>query len=337
MYYIDAKYLKLIGLEQFTDKGQGKWNFRCPVCGDSNKSKTLKRGWALSYNNTIIIKCFNCEMAPLHISRFLKLYRPNLYAEYMKETFLEKGTNVFRKEKKKESSLDVFSKTYDSLNLQLISELPENHKAVQYLLKRKITADLSSTFYYTDDFYKWVHESIDNKYFNFLHKGDKRIVIPFFDRYNKIFAVQGRTIEGCQTKYLTVKTVESENKLYGLNNIDFSKTIYIVEGPIDSLFLDNCLAMAGTLSNIDSLLKYTNKENIIIVPDNDRRNKQTHRMIEDALKSGYKTVIWPSYFNHKDINDIVVSGFTKDQIYSIISKNTFSGLRGWALFKMKSK
>ncbi len=332
-YWVDLKYLKLLPLQQFTPVGNGKFNFRCPVCGDSQKSKTKKRGWAITYENTIIFKCFNCDMPPMHISAFLKNYHPDLYKDYLRESFVESGS--FKKKIKKEKPFDLFAQTYDTLNLQLISELPTNHKAVEFLKNRLITAEMYSSFYYTDDFYKWAQENIDSKFFDFQHHGDKRIVIPFFDKYNKIFAVQGRTIEYDQAKYITIKTVKSEHKIYGLNKVDFTKIVHVVEGPFDSLFLNNCLAMGGSLSNLDTLLKLTPKTNIVVVPDNDKRNKQTKKLIESALEKGYKTVIWPNNISFKDINEAVIQGFTKEKIYDIIAKNTFSGLMGIAKLKMK--
>ena len=334
-YHIDLKYLKLIPLDRFTEKGDGKYNFRCPVCGDSSKDESKKRGWALTYDNTIIFKCFNCNMQPLHISQFLQRYYPELYTDYIKESFQFKST---KKRNRKIKTTDVFSREYEDLNIQKIVDLPEVHAAVKFLKKRKLTEKEYSTFYYTDNFYKWVHEEIDSKYFNFNSRYDPRIVIPFYNKSKKIFAIQGRTIlKYDQTRYITVKTSDTEDKLFGLERIDFSKKIYVVEGPIDSLFLPNCLALAGSLSNLDSLLKHTIKENLIIVPDNDKRNRQTNSFINESLQKGYKTVLWPYSIQQKDINDFIISDFTREEVLDIINSNIYSGLLGIAKFKMKRK
>lgn len=331
MYYIDLKYLKLLPLEQLTQKSSGKWNMRCPVCGDSKKNPNLKRGWAINYKNNMFIKCFNCDYSS-SFSKFLKLYYPTYYPDYIKEKFQSK--DLFKKESKN-NSVDIFATEYDNLNLQQLKDLPDNHKSVSYCIQRAILVNNMKHFYYTDEFGYWVNQNINGKLFSNEKIPDPRIVIPFYNRYKKIFAVQGRAINNQKPKYLTVKTVESEDKLYGLNTINFNKPIYVVEGPIDSLFLDNCVALAGTLSNIQSLLKYTHKENITIVPDNDFRNKQTRKITEDSLKEGYKTVIWPKDINFKDINDGVIKGHTKKDISDIIEQNTYSGLMGLSKFKLK--
>ena len=330
-YWIDQKYLKLLNLERFTNSGNGKWNFRCPVCGDSTKSKSKKRGWAITVENSIIIKCFNCEMTPLHISTFLKLYRPELFDDYLKETFLEK--KPFGKTTKKQEKITLFDQSYDFLKLQLINDLPVNHKAVKYLRDRSITKEMSATFYYVDNFSEWVHKNINESLFLNYQDLDRRIVIPFFNRYKKIFAFQGRTIDNNFIKYLTVKTVDSEDKVYGLDRVDFSKEIYVVEGPIDSLFLYNCVAMAGSLSNLKSLLKYTNKENIIVVPDNDIRNKQTKKLVQDSLSLGFRTILWPKNTIFKDINE-AIKIFTIEEIYGIMDDNIYSGISGMVKFKL---
>jgi len=331
MLYIDLKYLKLLPLEQFTDKGSGKYNFRCPICGDSKKRATLKRGWATNYKNTLFIHCYNCDYSS-SFSKFLKLYFPQYYPDYIKEKFQSK--DIFKKETKRDS-VDIFATEYDHLDLQKIGELPSNHKAVAYLKQRKIDAKQYNEFYYSDEFSYWVNQHINDSLFSDQKFYDPRIVIPFYNRYKKIFALQGRTINGQNPKYLTVKMDQSEDKLFGLDKVHFTSPIFLFEGPLDSLFIHNSLACAGSLSNVDTVLKYTNKDNITIVPDNDFRNKQTKKFIEESLKHGYKTVIWPNGTNFKDINEAIIKGYTEEQICSMIKNNTYSGLMGFSKLKLK--
>ena len=72
-----------------------------------------------------------------------------------------------------------------------------------------------------------------------------RLVIPFFDKSGKMFAYQGRAFGNEQPRYITLKLEDNKEKIYGLERIDFEDHVYVVEGPLDSLFLDNCLAVAG--------------------------------------------------------------------------------------------
>src|SRR5208283_3344041 len=136
------------------------------------------------------------------------------------------------------------------------------------------------------------------------------------------FAFQGRSLHGEEPKYLTITLDESSRKLYGLERVNFSKPVYVVEGPIDSLFLSNALATAG--GDLISELEGFEKENFIVVYDCEPRNKHTVKKIRKAIKNDFKVVIWPSDFNFKDINDAVLGGLTQAEICTIIENRTFS-------------
>jgi transcription elongation factor Elf1 len=328
--YVDLKYLKFIPLQQFTDKGDRKFNFRCPICGDSHKSSTKKRCWAFEHQNTLFIKCFNCEYSN-SFQQFLKNEYPTFYGDYIREKFADQGHVP-----KKQSTVDLFASEYETLSLQLISSLPSKHPAVQYLQKRKMTEEMYKDFYYSDNFSLWVNTEIEENGINYHAESDRRIVIPFFSKYKKIFALQGRTIDNADPKYITFKMDKGCDKIYGLDRVDFSKKVYVVEGPIDSHFLDNCLATGGSLGELNNILKYTSLNNIVVVPDNDIRNKQTSRFIEDAINLGFNMVIWKKNTPFKDINEGIQQGLTKEVICSIIDKYTYSGLMALSKYKLRS-
>ena len=108
------------------------------------------------------------------------------------------------------------------------------------------------------------------------------------------------------------------DKIFGLNRIDKNKPLFAVEGPIDSLFLDNCIAVAG--ADFNKLpLDYT------IIFDNERRNRELLKQIEKTIDNGYKVVLWPDNVKEKDINDMILSGKTKQEIKSTIENNTYQG------------
>jgi len=251
----------------------------------------------------------------------------------MKEKF-ENFSSIYT-QKKKKSFNDIFSNQYENLNLQKIIDLPSNHKAINFLKDRKIPKQNYQNFYYDDNFSKWINEKIEKGGINFQADLDRRIIIPFFNKSKKIFMVQGRSIDNIDPKYLTYKFDKDSKKIYGLDKIDFSKTVYVVEGPLDSLFIDNCLAVAGSLSNLEELLKYTIKENIVVIPDNDKNNYQTKQFIEKLINKDFNIVIWPKNINFKDINDAIIKDYTKEEIFNIITKNTFKGLKAIIEFKLK--
>ena len=154
-------------------------------------------------------------------------------------------------------------------------------------------------------------------------KDHPRLVIPFYDTTGKLFAFQGRAFGNEQPKYLTVKLDENKQKVYGLERINFQRQVYITEGPIDSLFVDNCLAAAGA----DLILKNKIKnEEVTYIFDNEPRNKEIIKRMYDVVEKDYNLVVWPEDMRHKDINDMIMAGLTKTEVYDILNRNTYSKL-----------
>jgi hypothetical protein len=123
--------------------------------------------------------------------------------------------------------------------------------------------------------------------------------------------------------------------VYGLERIDLKQTVKIVEGPLDSLFLSNCLASGD--ANLALTAKNINAENKVLIFDNEPRNKEIVRMMQDAIKSDHLVVIWPNTMEGKDINEMVMNGFSIGEIESIISSNSFRGLEAQAKFTFWKK
>ena len=136
-----------------------------------------------------------------------------------------------------------------------------------------------------------------------------------------MFAFQGRAFGKEEPKYITIVLDSLKEKVYGLNKVDWKKTVYVVEGPIDSLFLDNCVATAQS----DLRLK-DRKNNIVLVPDNEPRNEQIVKQIGKFIDNNYSVVLWPESVSEKDINEMILSGRSKSEIHDIIKENTFSGI-----------
>jgi DNA primase len=160
---------------------------------------------------------------------------------------------------------------------------------------------------------------------NNLIDDDKRLVIPFYDKNKNLVALQGRTLTNSNMRYITVKITEESEKFFGLDRINEDEKIYVVEGPIDSLFLENAIATADSnLTRVDQLF---DKSKFVLVFDNEPRNKEIIKLLDKAIENHYNVVIWPEMIESKDINDMVLEGFTVDDIRDIIEKNTFVNLR----------
>lgn len=332
--WLQQKYARMIPLQGFELKSHGNYyaNFRCCICGDSKKKTLKKRGWFRFSDGNLLYKCYNCGYSR-KFPWFLKEHFPNLYSDYLREYLTESGNPFVANEKKKEEPNFFQTENVDLQGLQKISELPSNHKAFTYCIERKIPIDKIFGFYYADNFYNWCAERQPDA-FPGDYSTDKRIVLPLRDRNGNIFGVQGRTIENCTPKYLTCKFRESYPKIFGWDKVDLHREMYFLEGAIDSLFIDNCVAVSGALGGIKDIMKFigvTDFSRAIAIPDNEKRNKATCDFIEQLIHNGFPVVIWPENVVVKDVNAMITAGYSEEKIMSIIKDNTFRG----AVAKMK--
>jgi hypothetical protein len=157
-----------------------------------------------------------------------------------------------------------------------------------------------------------------------LDSDHPRIVIPFFNKHGKVFMYQGRSLGDEQPKYIGVKLDEAEEKVYGLDRVDYSKKVYAVEGPIDSLFVPNSVAVGG--AGFDIPYTRSIKSNVVLVMDNEPRNKEIVKQLGKYIDNGFSVCMWPDIVREKDINDMILAGKTIESIMETINTNTFTGL-----------
>ena len=317
MSYIDSKYLNIIGpqLLKFKKKGDFLWNFRCPYCGDSQKSRSKARGFVYRKKNDLFYKCHNCGIGTT-LGKLIEYVDSKIHKDYIMERY-RKGVKTNNPEPEFNFDVPIFRKKGVLKNLKPISDLSTDHPARKIIEKRLIPSEFFSDLYLCESFYKFTNTLVPNK-FPSLDGDHPRLLIPFRDEKGEIFAYQGRAFGKEQPKYITIKLDDEATKTFGLDRIDMSKQIYAVEGPLDSLFLDNCIAVGG--SDLNKL-----ESDVIIIFDNEPRNKEICKQMEFCISSYKKLVIWPDSMKHKDINDMIVAGYTKEQIQEIITNNTFLG------------
>jgi len=317
MNYIDNSYIRRVGLhlDRFKDKGNNQYNFRCPVCGDSHKSKSKARGWIYENKGQAWAHCFNCNYAQ-PFDKFLKQFFPNIYSEYRIEKFGKK------KEKKKEFTFKkpVFEKK--QISLPSLNKLEDDHPAVVYARSRKIPEDKFNLLFHTETFKAFINTIVPNK-FPDTKKDEPRLIIPFYSKEGELTYVQGRSYEpNAEMRYITIKVLDVD-KLYGLERIDVERDIIIVEGPLDSLFLDNALAMAGaSISTIHGVPK----DKAIFAFDREPRNKEIIQQMERYAEKGYRVAVLPPKEEGKDINEWVLNGEDPKDIRQEIIDNSYSGL-----------
>lgn len=322
--YIDLNYISKIQprLQQFKKKRDYLFNFRCPVCGDSKKSKTKARAYLYRVKNDMFFKCHNCS-ASHNLANFIKLVDRPLYDEYIFERY--KGSkpvsedNLFDKFK---TNTKEKLKSIPLQGLTAFKTLDDEHPAKKYLKKRKIPEQYFDKLFYCKKFQEFVNKIRPGTFGKDTEKYEHpRLVIPFYDVDGEIFALQGRSFGKEQPKYITIKLKENKQKIFGLERLNTQRTIYVVEGPIDSLFIDNCIAAAGA-----DIVLPTEQKDVVFIFDNEPRNKQIISRMYQIIEQNYKLLIWPEGTKEKDINEMIMNGITKSQIENIITDNTYSGL-----------
>ena len=333
--FIDIKYLNLLSnrLPKFKRKSEYLFNFRCPHCGDSQKSQTKARGFVYQKKNDMFFKCHNCGVGQT-LGNLIKFIDPTMHKEYIFERFKE-GKVVAKKEepefdftpsrllKNKEKPFAEFTR-YDRALRQLrrFDELVQTHPAKQFVFDRKIPKEHWDKFFLATKFYEFCNE-IQPGTFPDLKNDHPRVVIPFYDRSGKFFAFQGRAFGKELPKYVTIKFDETKQKIYGLDRLDLNKPVMITEGPIDSLFLDNAIALAGADADGGITIQH---QQCTMIYDNEPRNEHIVNRMISAVDKNFNVVVWPKTNTGKDINDLIISGKSARQVQSLIHNNTHSGL-----------
>lgn len=321
--YIDMHYATMLSsrLERFriVSRNPVRINFRCFVCGDSQKSRAKSRGWLLEKSNTFHYFCHNCGVSQ-SFSYFLKGVDPLLYNDYVSEKFLKnvKDGNTHVEEVKTEFSQPEFNK-HPLKKIKKVSSLELTHPIRKYLDKRQIPASQHYRLYFAPKFKTWINSIIPNK-FEKVGKDEPRLVIPFLDENGYVFGVSARGFDPNGIRYITIM-FKDVPKVFGIDAVNFEKTYFVVEGAIDSLFLSNAVAMAGADGNTNGLKR---TDNAIFVFDAEPRNKEIHKRMERLIKAGHRVCIWPSSVPGKDINEMVLNGM--HNVEEVIRENTYRGL-----------
>ena len=322
MDYVDAKYIGLLStkLEKFKKVKTDLYNFRCPICGDSKNNKNKTRGYIYAVKANTNFKCHNCG-ASMSFNNFLKKLDVTLHKHYILEKFKEgfTGKNFVVDEPKFVHTKPIFRQKVD------LPKASEVEVAKKYLEARKIDA---SKFYYAENFKTWVN-TIKFTFERPESYDIGRIIIPLFYE-QKLIGLQGRSIEPNLVKYITIMFEDDAPKIYGLDEVQKNKTVYVTEGPFDSTFLCNAIAMCGADGDV---AKWGVSDSVWIY-DNEPRNTEIVSRISRIIEMGQKVVIWPLSMNEKDINDMVIAGHN---VQKMVELNTYSGLEATLKFNLWKK
>lgn len=319
--YLDKKYINIVStsLEKFKWKKVNLANCRCPFCGDSETNKNKARGYFFSVKDNYFYKCHNCGIS-YNVYKFLEVVSPESFKQYCLETFTEKNVKHIEEDAPVKPKRNIVSKS----EFESIESLSQDHKAIKFLESRKIPRDKWNCFGFTKSFAKFA-KSINQNY-NLID--DERVIIPIRDEHNQIIGAQGRAFGNNKPKYITLKKEEDDKLVYGLNTVKKSSPIFVVEGPIDSLFLPNAIACLG-IGNFIEIRKLFPHEDLTFIVDNEPRNRSVALTMKTLIDNNEKVFIFPSQIKEKDINDMVLQDMN---VCDIISNNVYSGVGAMLAF-----
>jgi len=342
MEWLERKYIFLLSskLPRFKAKSKSIFNFRCVFCEDSAKKTTKARGYLYPKKGSYRYHCHNC-LTSLYFKNFLKKFDNSLYYQYLKEslqttekpesmkTDVEKFADKMKKPK--------FVKATVLNEMIKISSLPISHPAKKYIDGRKIPPRHHFRLYYAENFKELVNKFVPGKLSDDFVDGP-RIVIPFIDENKILIGFQGRSLDpDAKMRYISIMLSEDSHKVWGLDSVDKESVVFLTEGPFDAMFLPNSIAAAG--GNLTSTISLTGipKRNIVVVYDNEPRNKHIMKQIKTAAELGFKVVIWPDLLEYKDINQMILGGYSIEEIMTIINNNTFSGMEALLVLNKRKK
>lgn len=330
LIYTQKKYIDRFAylLRLFEWEGGYRCTFRCPFCGDSKKKQTKKRGnlFVPPRSDSFIFKCHNCGI-PKSFLALLEHVAPHEVPSYKLDAFKQGSARTSRGQVNHTDSYDIFTQT-KKIEATTLDILPVTHKAVQYAMSRKIPSSQLSRLAYTEDFNALV-QKYNPSFAERLPSNEDRLVIPFYNANNELIAFQGRSFSPTSTlRYITLK-VREETKVFGEEKLNRDRTVFAVEGPIDSLFLPNCIAKAD--GDIGQL-----KADIYIV-DNQFRNREVVATLSQMIEENKRVVIFPDWVKSKDINQMVLEEIEHKDLIRLIAQNVYQGMAAKLRFAEKVK
>jgi len=334
--YIIQKFYEYAGYVHYI-KHNNTYNGCCPICHEGKSWGKKKRCFYIPNND--IIYCHNCGWSSNPIK-----WISYLSGKSNKEIFQESNNN--------EEYIPTFNSLHEN-NIQQIDNTPSlpgdcvNLFDKQQLLFYKKEHILQLAVAYLKQ--RLLYHAINKPPALFLCRKDfihkNRIIIPFYDENNDIIYYQSRGIlpNDLKTKAKYLSKFGAEKSIFGINQIDNkNENIFIFEGPIDSCFTRNGIAVGGIQEN--SVCNFNKKQqeqikslslfNKIWVLDSQWKDTAAYNKSKILLENNETVFIWPKNLGtqYKDFNDICVDKQIFEIPNSFIVKNSYKGIQG--LIKM---
>lgn len=301
------------------------YNFECPICNEGKSAGKKRRGFYNADDNYFY--CHNCNRG-WDVIKWIQTVCGINYHEIVEESQSYNYTTIdesvsarFYEPVKKtdfgtlpEDSINLF----DDCQLNYYIHEPTVRMAHQIITSRRIDKAINKP--------KSIWVSLKDK----IHKN--RLCIPFYDEDNQIRFYQTRTIlaEDMNDKPKYLSKLNAEKRVYGINNVNpLIDYLFIFEGPIDSMFIENGVAVCGlhlTESQQVILNKYALYEKIW-VPDNQFIDNAAREKSLQMIDDGASVFIWPKELRQfKDLNEIVCKYQLNKIAPNVIINNTYKGL-----------
>ena len=305
---------------------------RCMVCGDSQSKANKLSFYFYTKKGSLNFECKRCGYSG-SFWRFIHEQFPQDAEDYKREFYKER-LDSFKRPTTRNNHVDVSNhqktEQIDSTRLKsrpkgtvALSDLTDSHKAVKYLIGRGFLRDQIDKLLYAENFKitaaDCMNQSVEELGDDF--PTEPRIVIPFYtEDGTHVEMMQGRSLNPKSfMRYITIKSHPDVDKVFGKNLVDRNKTVYCVEGPFDSLFIDNCLAAC------DANLARSDAD--VLIWDNEPRSVNIVKYMTRAIDDGRSIVIWPTSPDSKqDINDLILMGLDTNTLMEVIKERTFNGL-----------
>lgn len=264
------------------------FNFKCNVCGDSKTNKFKKRGYILK-KDPWIYYCHNCQVSITALT-WLKTYYPSNYHSIRSEIYKNDPNRVKNKSYdniKTEKEADPIEEEKEIIKHFI--PIVKNMEALQYCLDRKIPEEVYSKWFFCKD-----------------GKFKNRIIIPFYNR-NKVYYYQGRALYSYMIPKYKSRKGSKYNSIYNYYNVNRDLMVNILEGPIDSIFVENSIGLTGLKINDSHITDFPKKRFLF---DNDKDGiEKTNKLIATGQYCfSWKVFLldYPCNGNVKDVNDFIL-------------------------------
>lgn len=343
-----TKVFSNIPQKQVVDESDRKLNFSCPICGDSKKKYSKRRGNI--YFDSGAYKCFNdgC-MAYMSLGEFVAkmskehgIMLPSFVTELeYKPIVIKRDENpLLRFITSDTSEILTLSEIINRFSLVRADSISKNSNVHKYLESRNLTTITN----YGDVLYA---DQSDNKLLIFnLDKGSGKILgfsirnISEYTQRKYIIKTYTDIVNIYLNKQISEELINDANYLnnyFNILNIDFTKDIAFTEGQFDAMLLDNCIASTGVTKAYSILELLDIKPNVKILFDRDKAGKTE---MLDMIKNGYSVLLWNKLISDlrkkystktdlvdlskiKDINDLYSFLYSKNSNYNTKEFNSW--------------